>query len=98
MRYVLVVLAVLVLACERTSVTPAPVMPNDDEDTVDACKPACQTLRTLSCPEGFNSVSNTSCEATCARALQLRALPLECWAEARSVVELRSCGSIRCVR
>jgi len=92
MRYVLVMLAALVVACERGPVTP------DEDRPRDACKAACQTLRNLSCPEGFHSVSNVSCESTCARAIQLRSLPLACWAEAHDVAELRSCGSIRCVR
>lgn len=96
MRYALLGFAVLTACLEHGPLPPSPQP--DQSDAIDACKPACQQLRFLGCPEGSPSVSGNACEATCARALELRDLPLRCWADADSVAELRACGSIRCVR
>lgn len=93
MRYVLVALALLVLACEST--TPPPLDPSDEAVVLED---VCANIRRLGCPEGHGGIGGTPCSVTLRRATQLRPLPLACWAEAHDVAELRSCGSIRCVR
>lgn len=96
MRYVLLALAALTACIERGPLPPSPQP--DEADSVDACKPSCAKLRTLGCSEGFASISGNSCERTCAKALELRDLPLRCWAESATVAEAKACGSLRCVR
>lgn len=92
MRYILVVLAAIVLACETS---PPPIDPSDDHV---AYEDICANLRRIGCPEGHGGIGGTPCSVTLQRATQLRPLPLECWARSRDVSELRACGSIRCVR
>lgn len=93
MRYAFVLLLV---ACHQTQPVepePAPVVGD-----AGACPAACSNLRKLGCPEGQGAISGESCERRCAVALELRGLPLDCWAHASDVVAAKSCGSLRCVK
>ena len=92
MPTILLAIAVVALACERGQ----PAEPLDDD--IDACKPACDKLRTLGCPEGQPNLRGQTCERSCASAIAMRPLPLVCWAEAQNVVAAKTCGSLRCVR
>lgn len=78
-------------------VTPPPL---SSADVADACVLACENLRSprVNCPEGFGSIGGEPCAMTCMIASRLRALPLACWVAAKSAVDARSCGSLRCVK
>ncbi len=76
---------------------PAPT-PIDPPYPASAVSEACDGLRRVKCPEGFGSVTGATCERTLAVAVELRPLPLDCWARAIDVVAAKSCGSLRCVR
>lgn len=92
MRYVLLVLAILVLACETS---PPALDPSDDSASFDD---VCANLRRIGCPEGHGGIGGTPCTVVLERATQLRELPLACWAGAHDRAEVRACGSLRCIR
>lgn len=94
MRYVLFLLALA--GCSPPKSSPAePAQPVGDAG---ACSGACSNLRRLGCPEGQGAISGETCERRCAVALELRAMPLDCWAAAGDVTAAKSCGQLRCIR
>lgn len=76
----------------------APPGPDYSRDAEAACSSACTNLRRIGCPEGSGAITGETCERRCVIGLELRSLPLACWAEADNVVSARSCGSLRCLR
>ncbi len=94
MRYILLALAILVLACEHGNTAPA----IDPSDEAVVAEDVCANMRRVGCPEGHGGIGGTSCAVILERAMKLRQLPLACWAGAHDVAEMRACGSIRCVR
>lgn len=93
MRTLIVTLAVALIGCPPPRPEPAP----SDDLMVDA-EAACANLRRLGCPEGHGSVAGVSCPVIVVRASALRPLPLSCWTSAATVIEAKTCGSLRCVR
>lgn len=89
----------LVLAVIGACVERGPLSPSDDLDIgnrYDSCRIPCENFRRFRCAEGEHSIDGHSCETNCASAL--RPLPLKCWAQAETVTEAKSCGSLRCVQ
>lgn len=100
LRTVLALALVATVACS-SSPPPAPNAP-DEPDAAAArgssarCEKACARLSELGCPEARPTSSGESCPRVCLKALELRPLPLECWAGAGDVPSARGCGSLRC--
>lgn len=85
-----VVVSGLVIACtDRDPRYPVEIIPDAES--------ACANLRTLSCPEGYGSIGGVSCSEIVSRRHALKSLPLACWMTAKTVVEAKGCGSLRCI-
>lgn len=65
-------------------------------DVAEACAVACDHLKAIGCPEGKGSLAGHSCAPVCVESMNLRPLPLACWANASSQDAARACGSLRC--
>lgn len=74
---------------------PAPPFVGDVDE---ACSNACTNLRRLGCPEGQGAIGGETCERRCIIAMELRSMPLACWAKAEDVAFAKGCGSLRCIR
>lgn len=100
MRITLFVALLSLVACVEPAPTdptrpPAPPFSGD----VDAsCSSACTNLRRLGCPEGSGAISGETCERRCVVAMELRAMPIDCWTAAEDVPSAKACGSLRCLR
>ncbi len=81
-KYLVVFAAVGLLACPKEVEQPTQKSP---------CERACANFMTMNCEAGFDP----DCVTVCERNSALRHLPVECWATAKTVAELKSCGSIR---
>ena len=95
MRALILTLALLV-GCPAPGpepYTPPPPLIFDGGDVASACS----ALRFVGCPEGDGSRS-APCETVLARAVELRPLPLACWARAEDAAQARACGQLRCIR
>lgn len=86
---VLLALVVGLVACSAPPPPPAPA-PSDT-----SAEAACSTIARLRCPEA--TLTGPSCPAVIRRAEELRDMHLPCVAGARTVDELRACGSVRCI-
>lgn len=75
--------------------TPRPPPPPPAPAPSDSAEAACSTIARLRCPEA--TLTGPSCPAVIRRAEELRDMHLPCVAGARTVGELRACGSVRCV-
>lgn len=107
MRYLLALVSaatIVGLACDPQFLPP----PRDEQnppptpssEITDSCLRACENLRSadVNCPEGFGAVGGEPCAVTCVVASRLRPLPLSCWTNAKTAVDARACGALRCVR
>lgn len=90
----IIVLAASLTACGLFA--PKPTEPS--WEVADACSVACDSLRSVGCPEANGSLGGQSCQAVCIKASDLRPLPLGCWSRAKDAAEARGCGSLRCVK
>ena len=96
--------AMLALACQArpvmVTVEPIPPASSEELDLEARCDAAGKNLRSpaVNCPEGYGSIGGESFIEVCARAYELRSLPLECWATAKDATAARACGSLRCLR
>ncbi len=88
--------ALLLLAgCELTNPVPVqpdyPPMPPFGVDAGASCEKACAKLRSLGCPE-----ATPDCTKGCVAGSEVRAFPLDCWADAGDQLAARACGGLRC--
>lgn len=64
----------------------------------DVCSKACSKMSELGCPEGMPADAGKSCYTLCmdTQASKKFDLKPECIAVAKSVAEVRGCGTVRC--
>lgn len=102
MRFVAIVLAFVIVGCplrDPVDVEPHyPPSPPFSGDVGEACTGACTNLRRIGCPEGQGAIGGETCERRCIIGMELRAMPLACWAKAEDVPSAKGCGSLRCIR
>lgn len=84
--------AVALAGCTPRPPPPPPPAPAPSDTSAEA---ACSTIARLRCPEA--TLTGPSCPAVIRRAEELRDMHLPCVAGARTVDELRACGSVRCI-
>lgn len=104
MRYSIIILATILVACPSHPTPPnepdVVVTPDDDGDASDLdgakrsqCLRACSHLKTLGCPEG----ADPNCEPVCSHAQgTLTDLHTNCLINAKSKDDARACKSVRC--
>lgn len=99
MRYVILLIA-LTSCYKEKAVNVEPDYPPEPPfigNVEDACSKACTNLRLIKCPEGSGATSGETCEQRCTIAMELRTLPLVCWARAENTVKAKACGQLRCI-
>lgn len=98
MKLCLLSCVLVVVACGSTW-SPPPISPPTDRDGPgNPMGQACIRLREVGCPEGWPSRSGRTCFETLTSAAELASVPSACLAGARSVDDVRACGSANTVR
>ncbi len=106
-RIIAFVFPVLLLACPPTAVVPTT---DADASTVDAgvlydaprfssCHNACEVVIKF-CPHEAAFENNAACEKVCEHTQETKTFDMKpaCLAVARSVAEVRACGTVRCTQ
>lgn len=88
----------LIALCKLLSACRLPEEPKAVQVSTSAAK-ACANLRVIGCPQDeAPDAGADSCEVVLTRRNDLRAIPLDCWANAANIAAAQICGSpvLRC--
>jgi hypothetical protein len=90
------VVGLFLAGCSGRQVVPPPSRDASPEPPAD-CAEACANLERLGCPEG-RPASGANCVDVCdhAESTGVFSMRMACVASARSVGEVRACGTVRC--
>lgn len=94
------ILVAFFCGCRCTTPTPVPAADVGTDTNLDDCGKACVNLKLLDCPEGDDNDGGDSCYVVCrhTQTSGLTNLKPSCLSSAKSVEEIRACGTAKCKR